>query len=80
LIKKLFPILFSNVKVHECNMTKKYFKGMKGQVKTISFLIFRTHIIYESHIYLFNLLEKFMKQYLQFKKKSNFLKEYGPQS
>jgi hypothetical protein len=33
--------------------------------KTIAFLIFMTHIIYENHIYLFDLLEKFMNQYLE---------------
>jgi hypothetical protein len=38
---------------------------MKGLVKTIAFLIFQTHIMYEGHIYLFNPLKQFMDQYLQ---------------
>jgi len=38
---------------------------MKALVKTIAFLIFWTHVIYEGHIYLFNILKNFVNQYLQ---------------
>jgi hypothetical protein len=38
-------------------MTKQYYKDMKGLVKTIAFLIFWIHTMYEGHIYLFNLQE-----------------------
>jgi hypothetical protein len=38
-------------------MTKNYFRDMKGLVKTIELSIFWIHMMYEGHIYLFNLLK-----------------------
>jgi len=47
----------------------------------IEFSIFWIHIMYEGHVYLFNLLRRFRDQYLQQKipKTQIIFKEYGPQ-